>query len=76
MLCFVVRNTLKMTLQERLLTSIKNKILEDIFGNEVKKEKGVIDSESTDEFMAKVEGVSSKWEELEEHLGKEIKFWN
>ena len=56
------------------LTSIKNEILEDIFGNEVKKEKGIIDSESTDEFMAKVESVSSKWEELEEHLGKEPKF--
>ena len=56
------------------LTSIKNEILEDIFGNEVKKEKGIINSESTDEFMAKVESVSSKWEELEEHLGKEPKF--
>ena len=56
------------------LTSIKNEILEDIFGNEVKKEKGIIDSESTDEFMAKVESVSSKWEKLEEHLGKEPKF--
>ena len=39
------------------LPSIKREILDDIFGSEQKKEKGIIDSESAEEFMVKVESV-------------------
>ena len=34
----------------------------------------IINSESTDGFMAKVKSVFSKWEACEKNLGKEPKF--
>ena len=57
------------------LTSVRKEILEDIFGNDFNKEKGIIDSESPEEFVAKVESISSKWDKLEEDItGKDPKF--
>ena len=57
------------------LTSIKFDILQDIFGDECKKERGIIDSETTDEFLAKVESVSNKWDKVEEDItGKTSQF--
>ena len=47
------------------LTSIKYELLRDIFGDERKKERGIIDSETTEEFLAKVESVSNKWDKIE-----------
>ena len=57
------------------MTSIKFDILQDIFGDECKKERGIIDSETTDEFLAKVESVSNKWDKVEEDItGKTPQF--
>ena len=57
------------------LPYIKQEIHDYIFGSEHKKEKGIIDSESAEEFMVKVKSVSTKWEKLEtEILGKQPQF--
>lgn len=47
------------------LTSIKCELLKDIFGDERKKERGIIDSETTEEFLAKMESVCNKWDKIE-----------
>jgi len=39
---------------------LKEEILKDIFGSEARKEKGIIDNESTHEFLASVESLSLK----------------
>ena len=41
---------------------MKNEVIIDIFGSEKVKEKGIIDSETEDEFLAKVISVSDKWD--------------
>ena len=57
------------------LTSIKCELLQDVFGDEWKKERGIIDSETTEEFLAKVESVSSKWDKIEQDVtGKTPEF--
>lgn len=53
------------------LSAVRKEILEDIFGSDSKLEKGIIDSESGEEFLAKVESVSAKWDKLEEDITKE-----
>ena len=53
---------------------MKKELLDNIFRNDTKQEKGIIDSESAEEFLAKVESVSEKWEKLEESIGKQPKF--
>ena len=50
------------------LNAIKAEILEDIFGCDKKMEKGIIDSERTEEFIAKVESVCTKWDKLETEI--------
>jgi len=47
------------------LNSIKCELLQDVFGDERKKERGIINSDTTEEFLAKVESVSSKWDKIE-----------
>lgn len=47
------------------LNSIKCELLQDVFGDEQKKERGIINSDTTEEFLAKVESVSSKWDKIE-----------
>jgi len=47
------------------LTPIKCELLQDAFGDERKKERGIIDRETTEEFLAKVESVSSNWDKIE-----------
>lgn len=42
------------------LSLLKEEILKDIFGSEARKEKGIIDNESTHEFLASVESLSLK----------------
>ena len=42
------------------LSLLKEEILKDSFGSEARKEKGIIDSESTHEFLASVESLSLK----------------
>ena len=52
------------------LSAVQKEILEDIFGSDTKLEKGIIDSESGEDFLAKVESVSAKWDKLEEDITK------
>lgn len=40
------------------LSLVKEEILKDILGSEARKEKGIIDSESTHEFLLNVESLS------------------
>lgn len=47
------------------LNSIKCELLQDVFGDEWKKERGIIDSDTTEEFLAIVESVPSKWNKIE-----------
>ena len=57
------------------LNSVKSEILQDIFGGERRREKGIINSETAYEFMAKVESVSNKWDKMEEDVtGKSPQF--
>ena len=50
------------------LSAVQKEILEDIFGGDSKLEKGIINSESGEEFLVKVESVSAKWDKLEEDI--------
>lgn len=43
-------------------SAMKNEVLRDIFGDERNKEKGIVDSTSRDEFLAKVIAVTEKWD--------------
>ena len=52
------------------LSAVRKEGLEDIFGSDSKLEKGIIDSESGEEFLAKVESVSTKYDKLEEDITK------
>ena len=56
------------------MTSIKCELLRDVSGNERKKERGIVDSKITEEFLAKVESISSKWDEIEDVTGKTPEF--
>ena len=58
------------------LNDMKMEVLKDIFGSEKEREKGIVDSISEDEFVAKVLSVADKWERLEKgiHPGKEPQF--
>jgi len=57
------------------LNSIKCELLQDVFGDERKKERGIIDID-TEEFLAKVESVSSKWDKIEQDVtGKTPEFY-
>ena len=44
---------------------MRNEVLRDIFGDERNKEKGIVDSTSRDEFLAKVIAVTDKWDSTE-----------
>ncbi|XP_022780689.1 uncharacterized protein LOC111321932 [Stylophora pistillata] len=50
------------------LSSAKSEILQDTFRDERRKEKGIINSGTAYEFMAKVESVSNKWDKMEEDI--------
>ena len=50
------------------LSSVKEEILKDIFGSKARKEKSIIDSESTHEFLASVESFSVKWDNMERNI--------
>ena len=52
------------------LSAVRKKILEDTFGSDSKLEKGIINSESGEEFLAKVESISAKWDKLVEDITK------
>ena len=56
--------------------AMKDEVLKDIFGNDKNKEKGIVDSMSQDEFLAKVIAVTEKWDALEKsnHSDKEPAF--
>ena len=58
------------------LNDMKMEVLKDIFGSEKEREKGIVDSISDDEFVAKVISVADKWERLEKgiHPAKEPQF--
>ena len=45
-------------------------VRKEIFGSDSKLEKGIIDSESGEELLAKVESISAKWDKLEEDITK------
>lgn len=46
----------------------KEIIVFDIFGNEIKKEKGLIDSVLKDDFLEKVDVLYSKWDNFEKEV--------
>ena len=56
--------------------AMKDEVLKDIFGDDKNKEKGIVDSMSQDEFLAKVIAVTEKWDVLEKskHPDKETTF--
>ena len=56
--------------------AMKDEVLKDIFGDDKNKEKGIVDSMSQDEFLAKVIAVTEKWDVLEKsnHPDKEPTF--
>ena len=57
------------------LFAITNERIHDVFGDEKLKEKGVIDSNTAEEFLKKVESVTDKWDKVEEDItGKEPRF--
>ena len=58
------------------LNDMKMEVLKDIFESDKEREKGILDSISQDEFVAKVLSVADKWECLEKgiHPGKEHQF--
>lgn len=57
------------------LSVVWKEIFEDIFGSDSKLEKGIIDSESGEEFLVKVESVLVKWDKLEEDIiKKDLRF--
>lgn len=57
-------------------SAMKNEVLRDIFGDERNKEKGLVDSTSRDEFLAKGIAVTDKWDSTEKsnHPDKEPAF--
>lgn len=55
-------------LTELSLGPHKETIISDIFGNETKKEKGLIDSVSKDDFLEKADVLYSKWDNLEKEV--------
>lgn len=70
-----VEDDIKRKITDLGLNSIRHELVHDIFGNEYTKEKGIIDSETEDEFLAKVESVCNKWDRIEEGLtGKTPQF--
>ena len=56
--------------------AMKDEVLKDILGDDKNKEKGIFDSMSQDEFLAKVIAVTEKWDVLEKsnHPDKEQTF--
>jgi hypothetical protein len=55
-----VEDNISQKLMSLGLSEIKNEVMKDIFGNEKNKEKGIVDSTSDDEFLAKVISVTDK----------------
>jgi len=55
---------------------MKMEVLKDIFGSDKEREKGIVDSISADELVAKVLSVADKWERSEKGIypGKEPQF--
>jgi hypothetical protein len=48
-------------------TATRTVIIQDIFGSEAKKEKGLIDCKTQADFDSKVESIKEKWNTIEKN---------